>query len=348
MQRALTMLSVGVFLLSCRPNPVAGTSDASTSTPTIQGTLDEAAVKAMSHALLEADARGDATAFSRATAPNFVLFEKSQVRARDDLLKGLRARAEHPGPARVLTYPEEHVSIGASSAVFIGEVVERSPANGARPAADVDGWSTLVWVREDGQWKATIWQWARAGLDGSREEWNATFREGTAFNSEPSKFLTEIVAGRKPGAALDVGMGQGRNALYLASQGWNVTGIDISDEGLRQAREAAAKRHLSVETINTDVAAWDFGVEKWDLVALIYSGCDEKMVARLRSSLKKGGLVVVDGFHKDPGPGLGFETGQLSALFRDGFTVLRDDVVEDVSDWGRQRQKLTRFAAEKR
>jgi SAM-dependent methyltransferase len=341
------MVVIGV-LLSCRPNPVTGTNDAATSTPTIHDALDEATVKTMSHGLLDADARGDATAFAQATAPSFVLFEKSQVRRRDDLLKGLGARAEHPGPARTLTYGEEHISIGAASAVFIGEVVEHSPANGARPAADVDGWSTLVWVREDGRWHATSWQWARAGLDGARDEWNATFRDGTAFTSEPSKFLTEIVTGRKPGAALDVGMGQGRNALYLASQGWKVTGIDISDEGLRQAQEAAAKRRLAIETINADVAAWDFGVERWDLVALIYSGCDEKMVARLRSSLKQGGLVVVDGFHKDPGPGLGFETGQLSALFKDGFTVLRDDVVEDVSDWGRQRQKLTRFAAQKR
>jgi hypothetical protein len=67
--------------------------------------------------------------------------------------------------------------------------------------------------------------------------------------------------------------------------------------------------------------------------------------------LKRGGLVVVEGFHKDAVPAIGIETGALSAMFKDGFTILRDEVVDDVSDWGNQQnvtQKLVRFAAERR
>src|SRR5262245_4276900 len=80
-----------------------------------------------------------------------------------------------------------------------------------------------------------------------RKLWNATYREPRAF--PPSAFLQDVVQDLRPGRALDIGMGQGRNALFLASAGWKVTGIDISDEGIRQAREAAAKRKLSIETI---------------------------------------------------------------------------------------------------
>jgi SAM-dependent methyltransferase len=343
MRTFIPLFYIAAFI-SCRPAPAAETSDAAHTPPSV---VDEAAVKAMSHALLDAEGRGDVDAFAEATAPNFVLFEKGRVRARDDLLGGLRAQANHPGAPRVLTYGTEYVSIGSASAVYIGEAIEHLPPDVTGHTADSDGWSTLVWVREDGRWKATSWQWTQGGLDGAREEWNATFREGTAFNPEPNKFLAEIIRGRKPGTALDVGMGQGRNAVYLASKGWNVTGVDISDEGIRRAREAAAAQKLTLETINADLETWSFGVEKWDLIALIYGSCDEKRVAQLRTSLKKGGLVVIDGYHKDKGPGLGYETGELAALFKDGFTVVRDEVVEDVADWGRQRQKLTHFAAEK-
>jgi methylase of polypeptide subunit release factors len=54
--------------------------------------------------------------------------------------------------------------------------------------------------------------------------------------STPTALLVDTVKGKKPGVALDVGMGQGRNAVYLASQGWDVTGMDISQAGLDAAR----------------------------------------------------------------------------------------------------------------
>ena len=61
----------------------------------------------------------------------------------------------------------------------------------------------------------------------------------SVFNHNPNAFLVECVRNRKPGKALDVGMGSGRNALYLASHGWDVTGFDIADVGVVQARKKA-------------------------------------------------------------------------------------------------------------
>lgn len=88
-----------------------------------------------------------------------------------------------------------------------------------------------------------------------RERWDSVFREGKGFNPHPSEHLAQMIKGRPPGRALDVGMGQGRNALFLAQQGWQVTGIDIAGDGIRQAQEAASARHLELDAILAFVAA---------------------------------------------------------------------------------------------
>src|SRR4051794_25535442 len=55
------------------------------------------------------------------------------------------------------------------------------------------------------------------------------------FNTRPNAFMVRTITGLTPGRALDVAMGQGRNALWLAAQGWNVTGFDISPAGITEA-----------------------------------------------------------------------------------------------------------------
>ncbi len=352
MRRRLTVLCIAA-LLSCRGTPADGTHGAPADAGAAQS-IDEAAVKAMTHALLDAYDRADEDSVAGTLGPAFVEFDERRLLPRDSVLTRLHKRVVRHAPPRTRTYGEEHISFTSNSAVFIGETVEHYPRDGALPCedgscvtGDFDGWNTLVWVRDGAAWKAASWQWVKGGLDADREEWNAVYREGKEFNPAPNKFLMEMVKGRKPGLALDVAMGQGRNSLYLASQGWHVTGIDISDEGLRQAREAAAARKLTIEAINANADTWDFGIEKWDLIVLTYAGCDEKVVKR---SLKPGGLVVSELAHKDMNPRIGIEADTLSSAYKDGFTILRNEVVEDVGDWAwkdRIRGKLVRFAAEK-
>jgi hypothetical protein len=91
---------------------------------------------------------------------------------------------------------------------------------------------------------------------------------------------------------------------------------------------------------------------KWDLITMIYAGANAKLVARIKPSLKQGGLFISEYFHAESdvaktGAG-GWATGELAALFKDGFKILRDDVVEDNADWAGQRKtKLVRFVAQK-
>src|SRR5687767_2540931 len=61
---------------------------------------------------------------------------------------------------------------------------------------------------------------------GEAELYDGVYATAPTFNIEPNKLLADAVKGRKPGKALDVAMGQGRNSVYLASQGWSVTGFD--------------------------------------------------------------------------------------------------------------------------
>src|SRR5262245_53680580 len=79
-----------------------------------------------------------------------------------------------------------------------------------------------------------------------REAWNEVFTQRQGREFPHNRFLAEMIKGRKPGKALDIGIGEGRNALFLATQGWEVTGFDISDVGVRLAREAARSEELRV------------------------------------------------------------------------------------------------------
>jgi len=119
----------------------------------------------------------------------------------------------------------------------------------------------------------------------------------TVFATEPNTFLVSTIKNLKPGKALDIGMGQGRNAVYLATQGWDVTGCDIADEGMKIAAQNAAKAGFHITTTHARLEDYDYGKERWDLIYIIYVDApvvDPLYVARIRTALKPGGLVLID------------------------------------------------------
>jgi 2-polyprenyl-3-methyl-5-hydroxy-6-metoxy-1,4-benzoquinol methylase len=80
----------------------------------------------------------------------------------------------------------------------------------------------------------------------------------------------ECIKGRRPGRALDVGMGNGRNSIALAQNGWQVTGFDIAALGVQQANLKAARLGVSLTTSVQSDQDFDFGVNRWDLIVLTY------------------------------------------------------------------------------
>jgi SAM-dependent methyltransferase len=117
------------------------------------------------------------------------------------------------------------------------------------------------------------------------------------FTLAPNAFLVAVTRDLKPGKALDIAIGQGRNAVYLATQGWDVTGFDIAEEGLRAAARNAAAAGARITTVQAGFEDFDYGKERWDLITLIYTDApqiDPKYVARIVAALKPGGLLVYE------------------------------------------------------
>jgi SAM-dependent methyltransferase len=340
-----------VMLAACAqpPAPIAP-SQVPAAAPAVAAPAapSEAEILERSHAVLDAYDRGDLATLRDVLAPAFVKFENQHVTERDALLKELSGPS-HP-PSTVRSWKDEHVYRRGHDAVFIGMAVEHETGNDSHGNREYDGWYTVSWIRDGGAWKAAHWSWQphRTSVENARDMWNGTYRQAVGFDHKPNRLLVDSVRGVTPGAALDVATGQGRNAIFLAAQGWRVTGVDISDEGLRIAREAAAAQKLPLATVQSDIDVYDLGVAKWDLVTMIYAGSSTKTVERIKPSIKPGGRFVLEFFANVPGESGGFKPGQLAKLFADGFEILRDDTVDDVPDWAKDHATLVRFVARKR
>jgi len=171
------------------------------------------------------------------------------------------------------------------------------------------------------------------------------------FNTKPNAFLVEVTRGLTPGKALDVGMGQGRNALYLAQQGWTVTGFDPADQAVAAAQTEAKRLGVSLNALVLRDDQFDFGSAQWDLIVLSYVGA-RGFEQRVYDALKPGGSVVVEAFHRDAakntpiGGSVVFDTNELVKLFG-RFRILRYEDVEGVGDFGLEPTRLVRVHAQK-
>jgi SAM-dependent methyltransferase len=91
-----------------------------------------------------------------------------------------------------------------------------------------------------------------------RDYWNRRYADSDlVWGSDPNRFVAEAFRGVAPrGRALDLACGEGRNAIWLAEQGWSVTAVDYSEVALARARDIAAHRGVVVEFIEADVTVW--------------------------------------------------------------------------------------------
>lgn len=152
---------------------------------------------------------------------------------------------------------------------------------------------------------------------------------------EHNSLLEEAVRTIRPGKALDVTVG-----LFLALRGWDVTGFDVSEEALSRAGDAARRSGVSIHAVQSTSEAFDYGVDRWDLVLLSYAWApvsDPAFAARLKQSLRNGGLVVFEHFLHDgpdaaPKAAGAPDPGELPKLFA-GFEILCYEEVKGVPDW---------------
>lgn len=103
-----------------------------------------------------------------------------------------------------------------------------------------------------------------------RDAWNARYgAEDVVWGLEPNLFVAEHLADLPPGRALDLACGEGRNAVWLAARGWDVTGVDFSDVAVDKARRLATARGVRAEWVVADLVDWE-PPGAFDLVLLAY------------------------------------------------------------------------------
>jgi 2-polyprenyl-3-methyl-5-hydroxy-6-metoxy-1,4-benzoquinol methylase len=135
-----------------------------------------------------------------------------------------------------------------------------------------------------------------------REDWNRRHGEsGQLFGVDPNRFLVAEVDGLAPGRALDLACGAGRNAVWLAEQGWQVTGVDFSDVAIDNARRVAGDRGVAVEWLVADLGEWEPAANAFDLVVVLYLHlpAEERrpIMRRAAAALAGGGTILVVGHH---------------------------------------------------
>ncbi len=101
--------------------------------------------------------------------------------------------------------------------------------------------------------------------------WNERYLENEfVWSLDPNSFFAAATEALPPGRALDMAAGEGRNAIWLAQRGWDVTAVDWSDVAVAKGRELAVHHGVDINWIVADLTEWAPPVEAFDLVALIY------------------------------------------------------------------------------
>lgn len=131
-------------------------------------------------------------------------------------------------------------------------------------------------------------------MDGN--DWDQKYGEHEQFwSGRPNPALTAEVEDLTPGRALDVGCGEGADAIWLATRGWSVTGLDVSGLALARAAQAAEAQHLAITWVRSSIADYS-SPEAHDLVSLLYPALPVQVpVESVLHCVAPGGTLLVVG-----------------------------------------------------
>jgi SAM-dependent methyltransferase len=176
-------------------------------------------------------------------------------------------------------------------------------------------------------------RWKGTGVD--QDEWDKRYA-GTdlLWSAEPNAFVARELASLPPGRALDLGAGEGRNSIWLASRGWTVTAVDFSQVALDRGAALAAKSGVTVEWVHADLRRYEPEKAPYELVLVVYLQLAQPdlshVLAAARSAVAPGGTVFVvghdrtniaDGYGGPQDPGRLY-TPELIASGLDGLEIV--------------------------
>jgi SAM-dependent methyltransferase len=137
--------------------------------------------------------------------------------------------------------------------------------------------------------------------NGRANMWDERYSaEEYAYGTAPNKFLEENVNSIPKGRVLSLAEGEGRNAVFLAKQGYFVTAVDASIVGLNKARKLAEKNDVVVEFIHADLADYDLGENKWEGIVSIFcplpSSVRKELYKKVMTGLKQNGVFLLEAY----------------------------------------------------
>jgi tellurite methyltransferase len=166
--------------------------------------------------------------------------------------------------------------------------------------------------------------------EGDRSRWDRLFSTPDyVFGKEPAQFLKEKVGEIPVGRALDIAMGEGRNAVFLAKKGFAVEGVDISEVAVQKAKLLARDHSVDIVTTVADLKNYQIQWDSYTLIANIQY-LQRSLIPQTKAGLKHGGYVVYENptvaeLQRQPTRNLRrdylLEEGELKRLFSD-FEIL--------------------------
>jgi tellurite methyltransferase len=137
-------------------------------------------------------------------------------------------------------------------------------------------------------------------------EWEARYRSRERpredFAPEPTALVARVAGGLPARRALDLACGSGRNALWLAQQGWKVTAVDGAQAAIEVLRERASRLGVTVDARVANLEKWDYRIEPgaWDLICICYY-LQRDLFAAAQRGLAPGGVIISVVHISDPG-----------------------------------------------
>lgn len=131
-----------------------------------------------------------------------------------------------------------------------------------------------------------------------RNDWNQRYRTSElVWTAQPNRFLVAEVADLAPGRVLDLAAGEGRNAVWLAEQGWDATAADYSEVAIEKARELATSRGVAIAAVVADATEPLPGEPVFDLVVAAYLQLPEpdrtEALRNAAAAVAPGGTLLV-------------------------------------------------------
>jgi 2-polyprenyl-3-methyl-5-hydroxy-6-metoxy-1,4-benzoquinol methylase len=167
-----------------------------------------------------------------------------------------------------------------------------------------------------------------------KDRWDKKYStEAFIFGKEPVPFLRQNVHLLPKGKALDIAMGEGRNGVYLATQGFEVVGLDISEKGLDKAHKLAELNHVKIETRVVDLENHQLEKNAYDVILLMYY-MQRDLWPQINDALKPGGMAIIETYnidhlkHQKFNPKWLLKLNELVGAFKD-MKIIRYQAYED-------------------